>query len=134
MLNNNNEIVGNEGLSIDNVSTIDNSKVEFAVGQDIQVMPTGFKEYGVFCDCGNGISGLLHISRITTKFVKNVSDYFTIGKSFTARIIEVHNDSKKLSLSTKEFDLEVKKDSDDKGGFKGLESNLNSWVKKDSNN
>lgn len=129
MLKNNNEIVGNEDLSSDNAS-----KADFAIGQDIQVIPTGFKEYGVFCDCGNGYSGLLHISRITPKFVKNVNDYFTIGKSFTARIIEVHNDAKKLSLSTKEFDLEVKRQDEDRDGFKSLESNLNSWVKKDSNN
>lgn len=82
--------------------------VTFAVNQEIEVTPTGFKEYGVFCDCGNGYTGLVHISRITTKFVKNVSDYFTIGKPFTAKIIEVHEKTKKLSLSTKEFDLEAK--------------------------
>lgn len=80
--------------------------VNFSVNQEIEVTPTGFKEYGVFCDCGNGYTGLVHISRITTKFVKNVSDYFTIGKPFTAKIIEIHEKTKKLSLSTKEFDLE----------------------------
>ncbi|MGL5268484.1 MAG: S1 RNA-binding domain-containing protein [Spiroplasma sp.] len=82
--------------------------LNFFVDQEIEVTPTGFKEYGVFCDCGDGFTGLLHISRITTNFVKNVSDYFIIGKPFKARIIEVHEKTKKLSLSTKEFNLEVK--------------------------
>lgn len=83
--------------------------VNFLVNQEIEVVPTGFKEYGVFCACPQGYTGLLHISRITTKFVKNVSDYFTIGKPFVAKIIEVHEKTKKLSLSTKEFDLETNK-------------------------
>lgn len=84
-------------------------KPVFTVNQDIQVTPTGFKEYGVFCDCGNGYTGLVHISRITPKFVRNVSDYFTIGQPFTAKIIEINEANKKLSLSTKEFNLESKR-------------------------
>lgn len=110
-------IISND-KSVDIENTTDNSvtdviegnstkPVSFSVNQEIEVVPTGFKEYGVFCDCGNGYTGLVHISRITTKFVKNVSDYFTIGKPFTAKIIEIHEKTKKLSLSTKEFDLEA---------------------------
>lgn len=137
MLKNKDEIAGNEELSAnDNSEVVESKTVDFSVGQDIEVIPTGFKEYGVFCDCGNGFSGLVHISRITPNFVKNVSDYFTVGKPFTAKIIEVHNDKKQLSLSTKEFDIKVKTgeySNDKQSGFKGLENNLNSWVKKDSN-
>lgn len=97
-------------------STTDNQEIDetskqsiFTVNQDIQVTPTGFKEYGVFVDCGNGYTGLVHISRITPKFVRSVSDYFTIGQSFTAKIIEINEANKKLSLSTKEFNLESKR-------------------------
>lgn len=102
--------------SVENGNTTENSTtdviagqkpVTFSINQEIEVTPTGFKEYGVFCDCGNGYTGLVHISRITTKFVKNVSDYFVIGKPFTAKVIEIHEKDKKLSLSTKEFDLEA---------------------------
>ncbi|MCL8210027.1 S1 RNA-binding domain-containing protein [Spiroplasma attinicola] len=94
----------------DNQVSDDTSKqLVFAVNQDIQVTPTGFKEYGVFVDCGNGYTGLVHISRITPKFVRNVSDYFTIGQPFTARVIEINEANKKLSLSTKEFNLESKR-------------------------
>lgn len=108
----------NDDKSVDLANTADNSvtenviegntkSVNFSVNQEIEVTPTGFKEYGVFCDCGNGYTGLVHISRITTKFVKNVSDYFVIGKPFMAKIIEVHEKNKKLSLSTKEFSLDT---------------------------
>ncbi|MCL6428676.1 hypothetical protein LT335_00223 [Spiroplasma sp. JKS002669] len=94
----------------DNQASDDTSKqLVFAVNQDIQVTPTGFKEYGVFVDCGNGYTGLVYISRITPKFVRNVSDYFTIGQPFTARVIEINEANKKLSLSTKEFNLESKR-------------------------
>lgn len=102
------ENTADNSVTEDVIKGNDEAIVSFSVGQDIEVTPTGFKEYGVFCDCGHGYTGLVHISRITTKFVKNVSDYFTIGKSFTARIIEVHEKGKKLSLSTKEFNLEPK--------------------------
>lgn len=102
--------------SVDFDNTTDNQanddaakQLVFAVNQDIQVTPTGFKEYGVFVDCGNGYTGLVHISRITPKFVRNVSDYFTIGQPFTAKVIEINEANKKLSLSTKEFNLESKR-------------------------
>ncbi|MDQ7983197.1 MAG: S1 RNA-binding domain-containing protein [Spiroplasma sp.] len=102
--------------SVEHNSTTDNQVIDetskkplFVVDQEIQVTPTGFKEYGVFCDCGNGYTGLLHISSITSKFVRNVSDYFTIGQPFTAKIKEVHEETKKLSLSTLAFNLESKR-------------------------
>lgn len=106
----NKENLATDNHSTDNQPNDDTSKqLVFAVNQDIQVTPTGFKEYGVFVDCGNGYTGLVHISRITPKFVRNVSDYFTIGQPFTAKVIEINETNKKLSLSTKEFNLESKR-------------------------
>lgn len=108
MINNDKSVDLNN--STDNQTNDDTSKQSvFAVNQDIQVTPTGFKEYGVFVDCGNGYTGLVHISRITPKYVRNVSDYFTIGQPFTAKIIEINEANKKLSLSTKEFNLESRR-------------------------
>jgi len=112
--------------------------MQFQVGDIILVNPTGFKQYGVFCKCPNGYTGLIHISRITTKFVRNVSDFFTIGQEIQAEITEIHPNEKKLSLSTKGQKLEEKKQGsaiDENGsGFNELKNNLDTWMENDDSN
>ncbi|WP_338980527.1 S1 RNA-binding domain-containing protein [Spiroplasma endosymbiont of Lasioglossum malachurum] len=110
---------------------------QFQVGDIITVTPTGIKEFGVFCKCPNGFSGLIHISRITPKFVKNVSDYFTIGTSVKAEITGIDHTKQQLSLSTKEQGLVAKNNSsiEENGkGFAPIRESVDNWFKKEENN
>lgn len=88
-------------------SQSDNNTI-YSIDQEIEVTPTSFKEYGVFCDCKNGYKGLIHISNITLDYVKNVSDYFEINEPVKVKIIGIKEDKKQLELSTKVFDLKSK--------------------------
>lgn len=58
--------------------------------------------YGAFIDLGNGLSGLLHISRISQKRLQNPSEVLKEGQNVKVKLINVKDG--KLSLSMKEFE------------------------------
>lgn len=110
---------------------------QLQVGDVIIVTPTGIVPFGVFCKCPNGFTGLIHISRITTKFVKNVGDFFTIGIPVKAEITGIDHDKQQLSLSTKDQGLVAKNQSsiEENGkGFAPIRETVDNWFKKEENN
>ena len=58
--------------------------------------------YGAFIDLGNGLSGLLHISRISQKRLNNPSEVLKEGQEVKVKLLNVKDG--KLSLSMKEFE------------------------------
>lgn len=111
---------------------------ELKIGNVINVTTTGFKPFGVFCRCPNGYSGLIHISHITPKFVKDVNHYFTLNTVVQAEIIEINHDKKQIKLSTINQNLVEKKSSsaiDENGsGFGPVRDNVDNWFRKDDSN
>lgn len=55
--------------------------------------------YGAFVDLGNGISGLVHISQISEKRIKNPAAVVTVGEKVKVKVIAVKDG--KISLSMK---------------------------------
>lgn len=80
----------------------------FKVGDIIEVTVANFASFGVFCKCPNNYKGLIHVSNVSNSFVNNLEDYFKIGEIIKVEIISIDNDNKKLSLSTKNFNIEKK--------------------------
>ncbi len=69
-------------------------------GKVVNVMP-----YGVFVEIEKGIEGLLHSSEITwQKKLVNPQETFKVGDSIEVQIINVDQDSKRISLSTKQLE------------------------------
>ena len=58
--------------------------------------------YGAFINLGDGLSGLLHISRICQKRIQNPSEVLKVGQEVRVKLIDVKDN--KLSLSMKEFE------------------------------
>ncbi|MBR6452371.1 MAG: S1 RNA-binding domain-containing protein [Lachnospiraceae bacterium] len=58
--------------------------------------------YGAFIDLGNGLSGLLHISRISQKRLNNPGEVLKEGQDVKVKLLNVKDG--KLSLSMKEFE------------------------------
>jgi len=69
--------------------------------------------YGAFVDLGNGLSGLVHISRISQRRLKSPSEVLKEGQQVKVKLLEVKDG--KLSLSMKEFEevLEVVADQEE---------------------
>lgn len=56
--------------------------------------------YGAFVNLGNGLSGLVHVSRISEKRIKQPSDVLSVGDKVKVKIIAVKDG--KISLSMKD--------------------------------
>ncbi len=71
-----------------------------AKGKIVNVMP-----YGVFVEIEKGIEGLLHSSEITwQKKMVNPQEMFKVGEEIEVQIINVDQDSKRISLSMKQLE------------------------------
>ncbi len=57
--------------------------------------------FGAFCEILPGKEGLIHVSELADKFVKNVEDVVKIGDEVTVRLIEV-DDQGRVNLSIKQ--------------------------------
>ncbi len=63
---------------------------------------TGIQPYGAFVKLDSGEPGLIHISEISSLFVKNISDYVQIGQKIKVKIIEVLPEKNMYRLSYKQ--------------------------------
>ncbi len=99
---------------------------KYKVGEVIKGIVTGIENYGIFVNINNEYTGLIHISEISSGFVKNVSDYVNLNEEITAKIIEIDDEQKKLKLSIKDFE----KNSIDESinGFSPLAEKLPIWI------
>jgi predicted RNA-binding protein with RPS1 domain len=54
-------------------------QIEHKIGDHVIVTISSIVPYGAFADLEDGGSGLIHISEIDDKFVKNIADYLSLG-------------------------------------------------------
>ncbi len=87
------------------ISIIEGIVQEAQVGQVYEGRVRKIMEFGAFVELFPGTDGLLHISQISKKRVKSVSDCFKEGDTVTVSVLEVDRDGK-IRLSHKEFEKE----------------------------
>ncbi|MBO4293168.1 MAG: RNA-binding transcriptional accessory protein [Clostridia bacterium] len=58
-------------------------------------------DFGAFVDIGVKYDGLVHISEMSEKFIKNPSDIVSVGDIVKVRVIKIDMERKKVSLSMK---------------------------------
>ncbi|MDR0875906.1 MAG: bifunctional 4-hydroxy-3-methylbut-2-enyl diphosphate reductase/30S ribosomal protein S1 [Clostridiales Family XIII bacterium] len=80
--------------------TIINNKYE--VGQVISGRAVQIKDYGVFVEIEPGLDGLVHISEIAFRRVTDISDELEVGQIVSAKILEIDQSRKRISLSIKD--------------------------------
>lgn len=74
---------------------------DYKVGMVVYGKITGVKPYGAFVGFEDGVSGLIHISEISKRFVKDVNNYVTIGEYCMLKVIDIDEEHKQLRLSYK---------------------------------
>ena len=94
---------------------------------------TGIENYGIFVSLDEYYSGLIHISEISTKFVKDINDYVNIGETIRVRIVDKDDDTCHLKLSIKDIDYRVNSKRRNKiveteKGFETLSIKLEDWI------
>ncbi len=100
-------------------------------GDIVKCVVTGFKEYGIFVKIDDSYDGLIHISEISSSFVRNVTDYAEIGETIFAKILEINEKTKHVKLTIKDINYKVDGNNVreiDKNGFMPLKNNLNVWI------
>lgn len=92
----------------------------------VKAIVTSIVDYGVFVKVDDQ-DGLIHISEISDKFVKNVSDFFRVGDVIDLEVIGVDPSTHKLKLSYKS----IKRQTINRyfsPGFKTLADQLPQWI------
>lgn len=54
-----------------------------------------FKDYGIFVSLGDGIDGFVHISNISSDFIKNPGEVVKVGDKIDARILNIDSQAQK---------------------------------------
>jgi (E)-4-hydroxy-3-methyl-but-2-enyl pyrophosphate reductase len=61
-----------------------------------------FTNFGAFVELEPGVDGLIHISEISHKHIEKINDLLKVGQEVKAKIVEINEETKKISLSIKQ--------------------------------
>jgi protein Tex len=70
-------------------------------GMIVKGVVTNLTAFGAFVDIGVKQDGLLHISQITNKFIKNPSEVLSLNQKVQVKIVEVDVNRKRINLTMK---------------------------------
>ena len=115
---------------------------KYEVGEVVTGKVTGIQPYGAFVALDEQTQGLIHISEITYGFVKDVTEFLKIGEEIQVKILDIDEDSEKISLSTRALQeappqkkkelprktLQDRVNENDANGFKSLKDKLQHWI------
>ena len=60
-------------------------------------------DFGAFVDIGVGIDGLVHVSKISNKFIKNPNEVLTNSQVVEVKVIEIDRKKERIGLSMKDI-------------------------------
>lgn len=75
--------------------------MHYMVGEIVEGVITGIKPYGAFVYLDNKHNGLIHISEISERFVKDVHTYVKVNERVKVKILDMDEDGVHLKLSLK---------------------------------
>ena len=74
---------------------------DFAVGNVVKGKVARMTDFGAFVELAPGVDALLHVSQISKNHVDKPSDVLSIGQEITAKVVDLNEAEKKISLSMK---------------------------------
>ena len=77
------------------ILTIDN----LTIGMKLEGTVRNVVDFGAFIDIGLHGDGLVHISKITNKYIKHPSEVLSVGQIVTCYVIDINKEKEKVSLS-----------------------------------
>jgi uncharacterized protein len=70
-------------------------------GMELEGVVTNVTAFGAFVDVGVHQDGLVHVSQLADRFVKDPSDVVKVGEKIKVRVLEVDLDRKRIALTAK---------------------------------
>ena len=105
---------------------------KYELNEYVSGVVTGITKYGIFLKLEDGYSGLIHISEISDKFVKDIERMYVLDETIDAKVIEIDEAQKQIKLSIKEFTSKKnrrRKIKEEGRGFEPLKEKLDDWIK-----
>jgi len=117
---------------------------KYEVGEVLSGKVTGVQAYGAFVALDEETQGLVHISEITYGYVKDVSEFLSVGQEVEVKVLEIDEEAGKISLSIRALQerppvmrkeekpkksLQARVDEHDAEGFNSLKDKLQDWIK-----
>lgn len=81
----------------------------YPVGTTVTGKITNITDFGLFVEVEEGIEGLVHVSEMSRKKIKNPKESFEEGQEIQAKVIHVSADERRLGLSIKQQQEEEEK-------------------------
>ena len=78
-----------------------NAAEKYAVGNEITGKVARMTDFGAFVELAPGVDALLHVSQISRAHVEKPSDVLSVGQEITAKVVDLNEAEKKISLSMK---------------------------------
>ena len=104
---------------------------DISVGSVVKGIVTGIESYGIFVKLNDVYSGLIHISEITERFVKDIKTYADVGETIYVEILSIDESTKKCILSVKGLNYRIDENSlvkESVRGFTPLKQHLQGWI------
>lgn len=89
-----------------------NVEQKYPVGSVVKGKVVRMVPFGAFVELEDGLDGLIHISQIANKHVANAEEELQLGQIIEAKVMEVDEKQKKISLSIKEIKKETEQDNE----------------------
>jgi protein Tex len=78
-----------------------NKPSDLEVGMELQGLVTNVTDFGAFVDVGVHQDGLVHLSEIAHRYVKNPADALSVGQAVKVKVLAVDLEAKRIALSIK---------------------------------
>lgn len=106
---------------------------DIKINDIIEVTVTGIQKYGAFVLINDKYDGLIHISEISSGYVKNINDYIKIKDKIYAQVVDIDNENNKFKLSIKNIDYRndgkiLNNEDNYSNGFEPLKEHLDLWI------
>lgn len=82
--------------------------MSFEVGQVFDGKVTGISKFGVFVSLADGKTGMVHISEVSSEYVKDIRDHVKDGQDVKVKVIGI-DDKGRISLSIRKAEEVVVK-------------------------
>ena len=106
---------------------------DIKINDVIEVVVTGIQKYGAFVLINGKYDGLIHISEISSGYVRNINDYIKIKDKIYAQVVDIDEENNKYKLSIKNIDYRndgkpLNNDDEEPNGFLPLKEHLDLWI------
>ncbi|HLR40323.1 MAG TPA: S1 domain-containing RNA-binding protein [Virgibacillus sp.] len=98
------------------------------VGSKLQGKVTGITNFGAFVEIGDRKTGLVHISEVADKYVKDINEHLSVGDEIKVKVINVEKDGK-IGLSIKKAKDRPVRQKSDRERTENFEAKMNRFLK-----